>query len=150
MPQPIVSKFLALAREFKARDTTPQSGVKGTDGAVQAKANPPSPPTVAEVADKLIARFDQNADNALTATELSVVLNPKGKFALVDKMMANLVSRVDTGKDGLVSKAEWVSALDVLDRNDDGLLSRADLHHGPGALIALVGSLPHHEPPPAA
>lgn len=150
MPQPIVSKFLALTRELKARDATPQSSVKSTDDVAQAKANPPTPPTVAEVADKLIERFDQNADNALTATELSAVLNPKAKFAVVDKMMANLVSRVDSSKDGSVSEAEWVSALEALDRNDDGLLSRADLHHGPGALIALVGCLPHHEPPPAA
>jgi hypothetical protein len=150
MPQPIVSRFLALTRELKARVDTPQSSVKSADDVAQAKANPPTPPTVAEVADKLIERFDQNADNALTATELSAVLNPKAKFAVVDKMMANLVSRVDSSKDGSVSEAEWVSALEGLDRNDDGLLSRADLHHGPGALIALVGCLPDHEPPPAA
>ena len=149
MPRPIVSNFLALARQSKARDASPVSGVKSTDGASQAKAIPPTPPTVAEVADKLIARFDQNADQALTATELSAVLNPKSKFALIDKMMTNLVSRVDTSKDGLVSEQEWVSALDRLDRNDDGLLSRADLHHGPGALIALVGSLYHHDATPA-
>ena len=150
MPQPIVSRFLALTRELKARVDTPQSSVTSAHDVAQAKANPPTPPTVAEVADKLIERFDQNADNALTATELSAVLNPKAKFAVVDKMMANLVSRVDSSKDGSVSEAEWVSALEGLDRNDDGLLSRADLHHGPGALIALVGCLPDHEPPPAA
>ena len=150
MPRPIVSNFLALARESKARVATPQSDAQSADGAAPAKATPPTPPTLAQVADKLIARFDQNGDNALTATELSAVLNPRDKFALVDRMMANLVSRFDTSKDGSVSEAEWVSALDGLDRNDDGLLSRADLHHGPGALIALVGSLPHHETPSAA
>jgi len=43
---------------------------------------------------------------------------------------------------------EWTAAVTALDKNADGLLSRPDLHHGPDALIALVGVIPHHEIPP--
>jgi Ca2+-binding EF-hand superfamily protein len=108
---------------------------------------PKLPRTIEQVADGLIKRFDQNTDQKISALELSAILNPKGKFELVEKMVGNLMTKLDTTADGVVDEAEWTAALKGLDKNADGVLSRADLHHGPHALIALVGSLPHHELP---
>ncbi|NCX61971.1 MAG: hypothetical protein EBW84_04460 [Betaproteobacteria bacterium] len=149
MPIPIAAKFLAIARDIKSPDATPpatsaSAPAKSADPAVK----PAAPPTVAQVADKIMDRFDKNDDQAISAAELNAVLDPKDKFARIDKMVANLLDKVDSSDDGLISKSEWMTALNRLDKNGDGYLSRPDFHHGLDSLIALVGSLPHHEIPP--
>jgi hypothetical protein len=78
----------------------------------------------------------------------SQVLEPPQISGRFNKMASNLVAKVDTNKDTFVDKTEWTAALSALDKNADGLISRPDLHHGPDALIALVGVIPHHETPP--
>jgi Ca2+-binding EF-hand superfamily protein len=147
MPSPTAKRFLSIARDLKSGSH---------DSAAPPVATPPKqlegltlkpPRTLEQVADGLLKRFDQNTDQKISALELSAVLNPKGKFDLVEKMVGNLLTKLDTTADGVVDKAEWTAALKGLDKNADGVLSRADLHHGPHALIALVGSLPQHELP---
>ena len=109
----------------------------------------PTPPTIDQVVDKIVARFDQNTDQKLTAQELGAVLDVKGRFKLTSEMVSNLVTTVDTNKDTFVDKTEWKAALSALDKNADGLLARSDLHDVSDSLIALVGVIPHHEIPPA-
>ena len=147
MPRPITSKFLEAARELKSADHIDPAPAKPPGDKPEGSAAPAAP-TLAQVADKLMGRFDQNTDQKVSAQEMLSVIDPKGRFELIGKMMDNLVSKVDTNKDTFIDKTEWVTALGGLDKNADGLLSRSDLHHGPDALIALVGVIPHHETPP--
>ncbi len=148
MTRPIATKFLAMARDLKSGGHDAPSGSATPTPEKPAAETPKALPSIEQVADGLIKRFDQNTDLEVSASELSAVLNPKGKFDLVDKMIGNLLTKLDTTKDGALDKSEWTSALKGLDKNADGALSRGDLQHGPDALIALVGILPHHEPPP--
>ncbi len=147
MPRPITVKFLDAARALKSADHSPAASEKPALEKHQ-DAPSPTPPTIDQVVDKMLVRFDQNTDQKLTAQELGAVLDPKGRFELINKMVSNLVAKVDTNKDTFVDKTEWTAALSALDKNADGLISRPDLHHGPDALIALVGVIPHHETPP--
>ena len=147
MPRPITTKFLDAARALKSVDHSPAASEKPALEKHQ-DAPSPTPPTIDQVVDKMLVRFDQNTDQKLNAQELGAVLDPKGRFEFINKMASNLVAKVDTNKDTFVDKTEWTAALSALDKNADGLISRPDLHHGPDALIALVGVIPHHETPP--
>lgn len=147
MPRPITSKFLDAARELKSSDQSSTTSEKAPLEKSQASPHP-TPPTLDQVVDKILVRFDQNTDQRITVQEMDAVLDPKGRFELVNKMVSNLVAKVDTNKDTFVDKTEWTAVLSTLDKNADGLLSRSDLHHGPDAFIALVGVLPHHDIPP--
>jgi hypothetical protein len=147
MPRPITTKFLDAARALKSADHSPAASEKPALEKHQ-DLPAPTPPTLDQVVDKILVRFDQNSDQKLTAQELGAVLDPKGRFELINKMVSNLLAKVDTNKDTFVDKTEWTAALSALDKNADGLISRPDLHHGPDALIALVGVIPHHEIPP--
>jgi hypothetical protein len=147
MPRPMTTKFLDAARALKAADHNPTNSDKAPPEKSQASPLP-TPPTLDQVVDKILVRFDQNADQKLSAQEMTTVLDPKGRFELINKMVSNLVAKVDTNKDTFVDEPEWTAAVTALDKNADGLLSRPDLHHGPDALIALVGVIPHHEIPP--
>jgi len=152
MARPIAAKFLAVAKELKSDQPRPAENAPKPDGEKPAGSVLPNPPTIAQVADKIVARLDKDGDQSVSTTEMTSLLNPQGRFKVIDKMLGNLITRVDGNQDGLVGKAEWVAALNGLDKNADGMLSRGDLHHGPDALIALIGVLPHHptEPLPPA
>ena len=143
----MTTKFLDAARALKAADHNPTNSDKAPPEKSQVSPLP-TPPTLDQVVDKILVRFDQNADQKLSAQEMTTVLDPKGRFELINKMVSNLVAKVDTNKDTFVDEPEWTAAVTALDKNADGLLSRPDLHHGPDALIALVGVIPHHEIPP--
>jgi len=146
MPAPIAAKFLAAAREMKANDTALKVGA-GAPPPVKPAGTPPAPPSIDQLVDSAFSRFDQNADLKISTAEMVAVLNPKAKWPLVEKIVNNLVARHDTSKDGVLDKPELSAAIGALDKNGDGAIGRHDLQHGPDALIALVGVLPHDLPP---
>ena len=58
-----------------------------------------------------MGRFDQNTDQKVSAQEMLSLIDPKGRFELIGKMMDNLVSKVDTNKDTFIDRTEWVTDL---------------------------------------
>ena len=147
MPAPIVSEFLNAARELKGIDK-PELDVAKTSPPVKGPDfSPPPAPTIDQLVGGVMKRFDQDANQMVSAEEISTIVNPRGKFGFVDKMVVNLVTRFDTSKDGFVDKAEWSAAMNAYDKNADGALSRAEIMHSNDAFVALVGVLPHGDPP---
>jgi hypothetical protein len=148
MPSPIVSKFLTAARELKGVDKPAIDAAKATAPTKGLDFTPPPAPTIDQLVGGVMKRFDQDANQMISAEEISSVVNPRGKFAFVDKMVVNLITKFDTSKDGLVDKAEWSKAMSAYDKNADGALSRSEIMHSNDAFVALVGVLPHGDPPP--
>ena len=91
MPRPITSKFLEAARKLKSADHVDPAPAKPLGDKLEGSAAPAAP-TTAQVADKLMGRFDQNTDQKVGAQEMLSVIDPKGRFELISKMMDNLVS----------------------------------------------------------
>jgi Ca2+-binding EF-hand superfamily protein len=104
---------------------------------------PPTPPTIAQAADAAFTKFDTDSNGTITSAELLSVLDPKGTHADAASDVAALITAVDTGADGTLSKAEVTAALTQLDTNGDGSLSPADHVAGstPDAADHLLGAL---------
>lgn len=103
----------------------------------------PVPPTAAELVDDVFGRFDTNSNGSITLAELLAVLDPKSLHTRLDDALKQLVTVVDTDKDGAMSKAEVLAAVKSLDANGDGFFSHADHIPGPPAddSIDLIGVL---------
>ncbi len=103
-------------------------------------------PTVDDVVNALIKRFDTNADQGISLTELLAVLDPQARHAKVDDAMQSLVTAVDTDHNGVMSAAEIKAAVTALDDNHDGRVSHDDHVPGPpsGDAVDLVGLLLPH------
>lgn len=96
-------------------------------------------PTVSEVSDQLFTLFDTNHDKAIAFSEISAVLDPRGKSGELPNLLQRLLEPVDTNGDHSLSQAEITTAYGKLDSNGDGVLSPADL---PGALRGQPGTVP--------
>ena len=112
---------------------------------------PPGPParqapTLDQVVNALLSRFDGNKDGAIALSELLAVLDPKGHRAKLDATLADLVQAVDTDHNGAMSRAEMLSAVASLDTNHDGLLNHDDHLPGPppDEGVDLIGVLLPH------
>ncbi|WP_395700246.1 EF-hand domain-containing protein [Aquabacterium sp.] len=121
-------------------------------GGLPGAGNPPPPvedhhaPSLDEVVNALIKRFDTNNDQGISLTELLAVLDPRAGHAKIDDAMQSLVTAVDTNQDGVMSAAEIKAAVASLDDNHDGLLNHDDHMPGPpsGDAVDLVGLLLPH------
>lgn len=113
--------------------------------------HPPLPParqapTVTQVVDALLTRFDGNQDASITLAELLKVLDPKGQHSKLEAAMNDLVTAVDTDHNGSMSRAEMQAAVASLDRNQDGQLDHDDHVPGPPSdeAVDLIGVLLPH------
>lgn len=86
----------------------------------------PTPPTIAEVVDKAFARYDANADGALTLAELLAVIDADGTHTEIADRAAATVTAADANGDQSLSKAEVTTLVTKLDTDGDGLLERSD------------------------
>jgi Ca2+-binding EF-hand superfamily protein len=98
---------------------------------------------IGDVVDSLIARFDGNANGALTLTELLAVLDPGGHRQKLKDALTPLVAAVDSNHDGAMSQAELTTAVASLDGNGNGRLDHGDHVGGPASAddIDLIGVL---------
>lgn len=96
--------------------------------------NGPQWPTLDQVTDGLLTTFDGNDDGSIAVAEISAALDPTGTHAdALNAVVERFVGWIDTDGSAVISPAELAAGLDQLDRNDDGVLSPADLRMGPAA-----------------
>lgn len=95
-------------------------GGNGTD------ASAPTPPTVAEVVEHVLAHFDADDDGALTLEEVLAELDPDGTRSSVSDAAKAAFAQVDTDSSGALSTAELSTAVSALDADGDGSLERGE------------------------
>lgn len=107
---------------------------------------PPQAPTVEQVVDVLVTRFDADDDGALTLAELLAVLDPASRHGKLAAAMQELVAAVDTSGDGTMSEAELTAAVATLDADGNGTLDHRDHVPGPPTddSVDLIGLLMPH------
>lgn len=126
------------------RGPPPQAGDHGRP------AGSPAAVPIAEIVDSLFAAFDTNAkDGFISVAEITAVLDPRGTRAGLTGKLAEIVTHVDTSRDGKLSPAEVTAALGSLDTNHDGNIDRGDFgassdHESAVALIGVIMHL-HHD-----
>lgn len=104
-------------------DSSNATAVAAADAATHSA---PAAPTVAQVVDQAFARFDTNADGAITAAEVLAVVDPAGTHTDAATDVSALITKLDTNADKSVSKAELTAAVNTLDADGNGTLDRAD------------------------
>jgi Ca2+-binding EF-hand superfamily protein len=106
----------------------------------------------------LFARFDKNGDGKLDRAEVREMLvvvrerlavgSPKGdKSTQIDRVVADILRRLDTNKDGKISREEAQGRpvgrlFDQLDANKDGYLDKQELRRAAELLQARKGAGP--------
>ena len=108
-------------------------------------------PTVDQAAERLQTRFDSNQDGDITVAEIVGTLDPEARAGDgLLQLVQRVVGWMDDDADDTISATELTAAMNQLDRNDDGVLSPADLwaglnRHGEGqtqVLAVLLASAP--------
>lgn len=106
----------------------------------------PTAPTVAQVVDTLVTRFDADKSSTVSLAELLAVLDPQARHNRLDDLLKAVVAAVDTDHDGQMSKAELTTAIGSLDSDDNGKLDHRDHVPGPPGddAVDLIGVLLPH------
>jgi Ca2+-binding EF-hand superfamily protein len=105
---------------------------------------PPAPPTVEQVVDALMTRFDGDDSGGITLAELQAVLMPRGERPKLTEALQALVAAVDSNADGVMVEAELTVVVSLLDADGDGVIGREDKIPGPpvrDAEVDLIGLL---------
>lgn len=97
-----------------------------------------SAPTVADVVERVVGRFDGDGDDVVTLEELLAVLDPDGTRTTAAEKAAAARAAVDTDGSGGMSAAELTAAVTALDTDGDGRLEREDRSAGSDASALAV------------
>lgn len=103
----------------------------------------PTPPTVADVVERVITRFDGDDDDSVTLEELLALLDPEGTHTTVGERATAAFTQLDADASGKVDRAELTTAVGALDSDGDGLVGRDERAGDDDA----IGLLLHHPGP---
>lgn len=109
----------------------------------------PAAPTIGEVVERVVGRFDGDEDDVITLEELLAVLDPQGTRSTLAERAGAALELVDTDDSGGISVVELSAAVTALDTDGDGALERGEQGSGDNAATLAV-LLRGHGPGPGA
>ena len=120
-----------------------------TPKAPMAPLTPPAPLAIASVIDETFKRLDLDLNGSITMAEVMKSLAPvagKGAGPLVGMVASMALARLDTNKDGAVTRGEFKALLDRLDADHSGTLTFGEIQKSGVELIGLLGLPGLHHP----
>lgn len=99
------------------------------------------PQAIDDVVSAFFTAFDSDGNGAVVLAELQAVLDGQGRHAGAPDRAAQALAAIDGNADGSLDRSELSAALTAADTDQDGTLSAAEVGHGPGDDVSLVGVL---------
>lgn len=138
----------------------PAGGPENGDFRGGGAAVPHTAPTVADVVERVVGRFDGDGDDLITLAEVLALLDPEGTRTTLAERATAAVAAADTDGNSTLTSAELTAAVAALDTDADGTLDRDDRISGsttdaPDVAVLLHAHGPrgghgHGQPQPVA